>query len=402
MALQVLLEHHADFDRKNKKGETPLHVACAGRHIESASELIKAGCNYEAKNNDELEAFALLDSTTREKWERDRWIRAAVEQGRHVRERIAKHVKEEADKAAEEKKIREADRRAKAVAAAAAAEVEAAVAGRSGAAAGAGNVASKRQKYMQLRDHLAMKMKRSKAESRRTVQDISAALDQVRIEEERKRQEEADERASYRAIPGSHAALATDEAQQELVILRQANAQPDELHQRSALIVCESATRDLKITALELEAELAGSEQRVESATNRADDLLRLVPLARLLGAAIRLDRRRVALEEEAERARLERLRQYELLQREEEERRRALLPEDQQQEAFREAVKCVRCSKMFIDDDSNTATSCRYHKGHKIVMPNFASAFSCCRRTGLGCTFSAHTAFAEEAGTST
>ncbi len=364
MALQVLLEHHADFDRKNKKGETPLHVACAGRHIESASELIKAGCNYEARNNDSLEAFDLLDPVAREKWERDRWIRAAVEQGRHVRERIAIQVKEEADKAAEAKRMKEAERKAAAAAAAAAAEVEAAVAGKkTGAGPGGEHVASKRQKYMALRDHMAMKMKRSKAESRKAVQDISVALEDVRIVEDRKRREEADEKASYRTIPGCKEALDAEEARYELEILRQADAQPDEIHQRCTLLVCESAARNMKITALEHEAELASTQQRLEAAANRAHDLSRLVPLAKLLGAAIRLDRRRVVLEEEAERVRLERLRQYELLQREEEERRRALCAEDQQRNALKEEVKCARCGKMFVDDESNTAASCRYHR---------------------------------------
>jgi hypothetical protein len=302
MALQVLLEHHADFDRKNNKGETPLHVACAGRHIESASELIKAGCNYGAKNKDDLEAFDLLDPATRETWERDRWIRAAVEQGRHVRERIAIRVKEEADKAAEAKRLREAERKAAAAAAEAAAEVEAAVGKKTGAGGGE-NVASKRQKYMALRDHMAMKMKRSKAESRKAVQDISVALDHVRIEEERKRRAEADEKASYRAIPGCKEALDTEEARHELEILRHADAQPDEIDQCCTLLVCESAARNMKITALEHEAELASTQQRLEAAANRAHDLSRLVPLAKLLGAAIRLDRRRVVLEEEAARA---------------------------------------------------------------------------------------------------
>ena len=42
-----------------------------------------------------------------------------------------------------------------------------------------GNVAGKRHKYLQLRDTLAVKMKQKKAETKRAVQDISVALEQV-------------------------------------------------------------------------------------------------------------------------------------------------------------------------------------------------------------------------------
>ena len=180
MALQMLLEYKADFDLKNKKGETPLHVSCAGRHIESACELIKAGCNYEAKNNDGREPFELLDPATRGVWERDRWIRAAIDQGRDVREAIGQRVKKEAERAAEAAKLREAEKRAAAAAEAAAADVDAAVAGRQGkGGSSSANIAGKRQKYMELRDKVAVKMKQKKAESRRAVSDISSQLQQV-------------------------------------------------------------------------------------------------------------------------------------------------------------------------------------------------------------------------------
>jgi hypothetical protein len=173
VALQMLLDFKADFDIKNKKGETALHVACAGRHIETAAELIKAGCAYEAKNNDGNAAFDLLDPDTRRVWERDRWIRSAIENGAGIREKIAKRVKEEAFKASEEARMKEAARRAAAAEAAMAAEINAAVAGRIGATKAAGNVMSKRQKYMALRDQIALKMKRNKTESRKAVEDIA-------------------------------------------------------------------------------------------------------------------------------------------------------------------------------------------------------------------------------------
>ena len=345
-ALQICLEFKADFDLKNRKGETPLHVACAGRHIESAAELIKAGCDYEAKNNEGRAPFDLLDAATRGVWERDRWIRAAISAGEDTRTKIAARIKAEQARLAEERKMKEAARLQAAAEAAAAAEVQAAVDGKtSKGGVTSANVASKRQKYLQVRDQLTVKMKQKKAESVRAVRDISRALDQVRLEEERKRLLDADEKASFRAIP---------------------------------------------------EAELAGTQQRLQTLQHRTQDLSRLVPVAKLLGAAMRLDRRRIEIQEAAEKLRLERLREYQLLKREEEERRQALLPPE---ERVKNQVQCVRCSKMFVDDQSNTSTSCRYHKGHKIVLASFGSAFSCCRRVGTGCTMAKHTEFIEEVG---
>ena len=43
--------------------------------------------------------------------------------------------------------------------------------------------------------------------------------------------------------------------------------------------------------------------------------------------------------------------------------------------------VQCVRCGKMFVDDETNTPTACRFHRGHKIVLPSFGVGYSCCRR---------------------
>ena len=170
MALQILLEFQADFDLKNRKGETPLHVACAGRHIESASELIKAGCNYEAKNNEGRAPFDLLDAATRGVWERDRWIRSAIDMGEATRTKIAARVKAEQARLAEEARMKEAARLQAAAEAAAAAEVQAAVDGKTGkGATTSANVASKRQKYLQMREQLTVKMKQKKAESQRAV-----------------------------------------------------------------------------------------------------------------------------------------------------------------------------------------------------------------------------------------
>ena len=396
-ALQICLEFKADFDLKNRKGETPLHVACAGRHIESAAELIKAGCDYEAKNNEGRAPFDLLDAATRGVWERDRWIRAAISAGEGTRNNIAARIKAEQARLAEERKMKEAARLQSAAEAAAAAEVQAAVDGKtSKGGVTSANVASKRQKYLQVRDQLTVKMKQKKAESVRAVRDISRALDQVRLEEERKRLLDADEKASFRAIPDAATMLEEEEAVHELEVLRHAGALEDEIETRRALIVCEGASQQLKLTALEHEAELAGTQQRVQALQHRTQDLSRLVPVAKLLGAAMRLDRRRIEIQEAAEKLRLERLREYQLLKREEEERRQALLPPE---ERVKNEVQCVRCSKIFVDDQSNTSTSCRYHKGHKIVLASFGSAFSCCRRMGTGCTMAKHTAFIEEAG---
>ena len=316
VALQVLLEHKADFNRKNRKGDTPLHVAAAARHMESASELIKAGCDFEARNNDGHTPFELLDDKSRDAWERDRWIRAALEQGRELREQISRQVQAEREAKAELAKLAEAKRKEEEAAAAAQAEIDAAVAGGlkkagragEGRPATAAAVQGKRAKYMALRDKLAVKMKREKTESRRVVADLSVQLKEVRLEQAQQRALEDDDKASWRAIPGADAALAEEDARHEILVLRRAEALEDEIEARKGLIVCEAAAEQLKLRAWEAEADMAGASGLIDAALHRVHQLSRLVPVARLLGAAVRMDRRRVVVAEERERVRLEKL----------------------------------------------------------------------------------------------
>ena len=53
----------------------------------------------------------------------------------------------------------------------------------------------------------------------------------------------------------------------------------------------------------------------------------------------------------------------------------------------------CTRCGEEFFEDESNTAFSCCWHPGPRVVLATWGAAYECCRRNGRGCATAKHTA---------
>ena len=172
----------------------------------------------------------------------------------------------------------------------------------------------------------------------------------------------------------------------QLEELRAQGGDAAELEARRLLLACEGEAARLGAEERARGAELSEVAPRVHAASARGAQLVALRPLATLLRCALRVnacaaDRAaaaRAAEEAEEERRGRHAQRRAELdaLAAENAAARRAALL------AAARRV-CTRCGEEFFEDESNTAFSCCWHPGPRVVLATWGAAYECCRRNG-------------------
>jgi hypothetical protein len=182
----------------------------------------------------------------------------------------------------------------------------------------------------------------------------------------------------------------------QLEELRAQGGDAAELEARRLLLACEGEAARLGAEERARGAELAEVAPRVRAASARGAQLVALRPLATLLRCALRVNAcaaDRAAAARAAEEAEEERLGRHA-------QRRAELDALAAENAAARRAALlaaarrvCTRCGEEFFEDESNTAFSCCWHPGPRVVLATWGAAYECCRRNGRGCATAKHTA---------
>ncbi|KAJ1495572.1 hypothetical protein T484DRAFT_1925154, partial [Baffinella frigidus] len=271
--------------------------------------------------------------------------------------------------------------------------------GKSGASPVRDARANKRAQYLRMREQLAVKMKQHRTSHASDMSEITVAMTELRAEQKHEAEEARLDGEGFMGIEGAAEWLQEPASVAELSELEGEGADDDELEARRFLIVCEHEATRLAQETAHRRTEIEEMAPQVEAVSSRGAQLVSLRPLATLLRFTLRVKKRAAEIRE------AERLRE------EDEERRlgtNAIRVLEREAAAAEYAVAkraaelaalvrtCERCGVEFMEDETNTPYVCRWHPGHKMVLQTWGSAYSCCRRTGNGCSIAKHSAPAD------
>jgi len=356
-SLALLIELGADLDLKNKTGDVALHIAAREANMDSVRKLLRAGAALEIENVRNITPMDMLKHAWRD-------LRADIDEGMVAREEIARKKREALERLAMERKLQEAQGQ-----------------GDKKVMKKELSAENKRQKYMELREKLLVKMKISKTSHIKGMHVVEQGLHDLRLANKKEAALKKQHEEGWRGLSQGEAAVQASAAVAELEAAKAKGAEDDEMEARKELIAAEAECQLLRDRYSAADDEIQEVARRVDFCLNKEAQLTRLLPLARLLSVAMRVQQER--------------------------ERTGWVPKEDSVQESAVSVsvhtpieeepepgplTLCVRCNKEYhADPINNKHYSCRFHIGERVVTENWAVAWSCCRRSTEGCRTAPH-----------